>query len=474
MVNSSQTVVGGSADQSQGRDRSDLILLVLCAAAFMAMLDVFVVNVAFTAIGRGYPGSSLSDLSWVLNGYTIVYAALLIPAGRMADRFGRKAGFLAGLAVFTLASLACAFGPTLWWLVGFRALQAAGAAALTPTSLGLLLTAMPAARRASSVRVWATSSSVAAALGPVIGGGLVKISWQWVFLVNVPIGVLALIGAMVLLPESKDAAITRIPDILGAIALALAFGSLALALVKGQEWGWSGNATLSAFACAAIAFAFVVLRVLRHSAPIVDPALLKVRSFFYSNVTALLFCTAFGAVLPSVVLRLESSAHYSALTTGLAVAPGPVMVPIFAAVGQRLARRGVSSGALVAIGNLLVAVGAAVMAISASENVCYVTDLLPGWLIIGVGVGFSLPNLLATATVDLPPARVSTGSAVVNTSRQLGYVFGVTMLIAILGTVTAGSADALTGFTRSWWAIAAVGLCSAATALGIGSMKRPA
>ena len=173
--NQALDVVSATAD-SPARDRSGAVLLVLCAAAFMAMVDVFVVNVAFTAIGQDYAGSSLSDISWVLNAYTIVYAALLIPAGRLADRYGRKAGFLGGLAVFTLASAACALSPSLWWLIGFRVLQAAGAAALTPTSLGLLLTSMPADRRASAVKIWATSSALAAAIGPVIGGALVKIS----------------------------------------------------------------------------------------------------------------------------------------------------------------------------------------------------------------------------------------------------------------------------------------------------------
>ncbi|WP_433667069.1 MFS transporter [Nocardia sp. CA-136227] len=467
MVETSQ--VDSAAQQT--RNRSDLVLLVLCSAAFMAMLDTFIVNVAFEAIGEGYPGSTLSDLSWVLNGYTIVYAALLIPAGRLADRFGRKRGFLIGLAVFTLASVACALAPTLWWLIGFRVLQAAGAAVLTPTSLGLLLTVLPVERRAGAVKIWATSTSLAAAIGPVIGGALVKVSWQWVFLVNVPVGVIALIGALALLPDTKGETVERIPDLLGALILAIGLGALALALVKGQEWGWSGSSTLIAFAAAAIAAALVIARVLTHASPIIDPALMKVRTFFWANVTALLFCTAFGAVLPSVVLRLEGGAGYSALATGLAVAPGPLMVPVFAAVGQRLTGRGWSAGYLVALGNSLVCLGALVLALSARTEVDYLTQVLPGWLIIGVGVGFSLPSLLASATVDLPPARVSTGSGIVNTSRQLGYVLGVAMLVALLGTLTTSEGDSLDRFTHSWWAIASVALLSVLTALGITARR---
>ncbi|AUM16834.1 major facilitator transporter [Rhodococcus ruber Chol-4] len=470
MVESSRTMVGEQTGDAPVRDRSNLMLLVLCSAAFMAMLDVFVVSVAFAAIGEGYPGSSLADLSWVLNAYTIVYAALLIPAGRLADRYGRRAGFVVGLVVFTVASLACALGPTLWWLVGFRVLQAVGAAALTPTSLGLLLTALPPERRATAVKIWATSTSLAAAVGPVIGGALVKVSWQWVFLINVPVGIAAVVGAVVLLPETKDATVTRIPDVLGAAVLAVALGSLALALVKGQEWGWSGTGTLTAFAVAVVGLAAVAVRMRRHPAPVVDPALLRVRSFFWSNVTALLFCTAFGAVLLSVILRLQTGAHYSALVTGLAVAPSPLMVPIFAAVSQRLSNR-LAPSTLVAIGNVLVGVGVIMLAVSATEEVNYATQVLPGWLLVGVGVGFSLPNLLAKATVDLPPARVSTGSAVVNTSRQMGYVLGVSMLVAILGEFGSADAETLAVFTYAWWAIAVVALASAATAMGMRSRR---
>lgn len=471
MTQMRQPASEASGDLPPVRDRSNLILLVLCSAAFMALLDVFVVNVAFTAIGDSYSGSDLSDLSWVLNGYTIVYAALLIPAGRLADRHGRKAGFIAGVALFSLSSLACAFAPTLWWLVAFRVLQAAGAAALTPTSLGLLLSTLPAERRAGAVKIWATSTALAGAVGPVLGGLLVEVSWRWIFLINVPFGVAAIVGAVLLVPETKDGSVTRIPDVLGAAAIAIGLGGLALALVKGSEWGWASRSTLVAFAVTISALVVVAIRVARHPVPIIDPALLRVRSFFWSNVTAVLFCTAFGAVLPSVILRLQTGLHYDALTTGLAVAPGPLAVPFVAALGQRLGRR-MSASKLVALGNAFVGLGAVLMAVSASADVNYWTQLFPGWMLVGVGVGFALPNLLAKATVDLPPTRVSTGSAIVNTSRQLGYVLGVTMLVAILGTITAGAADSLDSFRWGWWAIAGAGLLATLTSFGIAAPSR--
>ncbi|MEO3829782.1 MFS transporter [Actinomadura sp. B10D3] len=447
-------------------DRSTAVLFVLCSAAFMAMLDVFVVNVAFTDIGADFSGSSLPDLSWILNGYTIVYAALLIPAGRLADRYGRKTFFLAGLALFTLASAGCAAAPSLWWLVAFRVLQAAGAAALTPTSLGLLLTCLPAERRAGGVKVWATTSSVSGAIGPVVGGALVQLSWQWVFLINLPVGILVFAAAVRIVADSRDETVTRPPDLPGAAVIALAIGAVALGLVQGDEWGWTGAMTVGAFTGAVLAAGYLVLRVLRHPAPVIDPSLFRVPAFVWANVTALVFCTAFGAVFPSVVLWLQNVAGFSVIGTGLAILPGPLMVPVFAVVGQRLAKR-MPVGFLVALGNLLFCAGAVMLAVSASPDVRYVTQVLPGWIVIGIGIGLALPSMIAAATADLPPAQAATGSAVVNTSRQLGYVLGVSILIAVLGTIGLSPDDARTVFQHGWWFIAIAAALSAVTALGI-------
>src|SRR3954469_10579977 len=221
------------------RTRPGAVLAVLSVAAFMASLDLFIVNVAFPNIAREFPGSSLGDLSWILNGYAVLYAALLVPLGRLADRYGRLNGFLAGLFLFTAASAACAASQNLWSLVVFRGLQAVGAAALTPTSLGLLLAATPAEKRARAVRIWAAIGALAAAFGPVVGGLLVQASWRWVFVVNVPFGILAIVAAWRFVPDSRDLAVTRTPDLFGSALVAVGIGALALALVKGPGWGWT-------------------------------------------------------------------------------------------------------------------------------------------------------------------------------------------------------------------------------------------
>ncbi|MFZ2173688.1 MAG: MFS transporter [Rhodococcus sp. (in: high G+C Gram-positive bacteria)] len=443
------------------------LLTVLSGAAFVASLDLFVVNVAFGDIGASYPGYSLGDLSWVLNGYAIVFAALLVPLGRWADRVGRRRGFLLGLALFTAASAACALSPSLWLLVAFRLVQAIGAAALTPSGLGLLISTVAEAKRAGAVRIWAAAGAAAAALGPVVGGLLVEASWRWVFLINIPVGVALLIATVRVVPESRPAVTDTELDLLGAALLTLGIGALSLGLVQGPDWGWTDARIAVAFIVALVSLALFWRSNSRHRAPLLEPALLRVRTFAWSNVTALAFSAAFAAGLLANILWLQQVWGYSALRTGLAIAPGPLMVPVFAVVGQRLAQR-VSAGALTAAGSALWAVGAVLVLVSVGPEPHYASHLLPGWLIAGVGVGLALPTILSSATAGLPPSRSATGSAVINMTRQIGTVLGVSVLVAVLGTsVDHGATHA--AFRSAWWLVAAVAVAAAATAFGMTS-----
>lgn len=448
--------------QSQDRTRPRAVLVVLSGAAFMASLDLFIVNVALNDIGRDFAGARLDDLSWILSGYAIVYAALLIPLGRLADRYGRKAGFLLGLALFTLASAACAASTDTWTLVAFRLVQAVGAAALTPTSLGLLLAATPAEKRVGAVRVWAAAGALAAAFGPVIGGLLVEASWRWAFVINLPIGVLLLAAAWRLVPDSRDTEVSRLPDLTGAAVLTVAIGALALGLTKGPDWGWGSPRIVGSFVVAAVGLAVFWRRSYSHPSPVVEPALLRVSTFAWSNVTAILFSVAFAGVLLVTVLWLQDVWGYSALQTGLAIAPGPLMVPIFAAVGQRMSSF-VPAGRLAALGCLLFGLGGVLSVVLVDATPDYAGSLLPGWIIGGVGVGFALPTILSAATADLPAARRSTGSAIVTMGRQLGTVVGVSLTVAVFGTP--GPADAVAAFRTTWGVLAAIAILTALVAL---------
>ena len=439
------------------------MLLVVSVAAFMASLDLFIVNVALPEVGRDLEEPSLSDLSWILNSYAIVYAALLVPLGRLADRYGRKGGFQLGLAVFTGASLGCALSESLALLVTFRILQAAGAALLTPTSLALLLSATPPAARARAVRVWAATGALAAAARPAGGGVLVEASWRWVFLVNLPVGIAALLAGRSVLPATRETQRGALPDLSGAGLLTVGIAGLSLGLVKGTDWGWADDLTLGAFAVFVVATVWFVLRDLRHPSPVIEPALLQVRSFAFANVTAVLFSVGFAANLLVCVLWMQNVWEWSAIKTGLGIAAGPAVVPLFAAVGQRLSRVQ-GAGTITAAGCALFAAGMLLLAGQLDATPSYASTVLPGLLVGGSGVGLALPTILSAATADLPADRSATGSAVVNMSRQIGAVLGVAIAVAALGTPSTPEA-ALDAFGQAFWVAAIAVALAAVTAL---------
>ena len=445
------------------------VLVIVCAGVILASLDLFIVNVALPQIARDLGAASLGDLSWVLNGYAIVYASLLVLFGRLADRHRRKYGFLLGVAIFTVASAACGAATSVAMLVAFRLVQAAGAALLTPTSLSLVLAAYPAERRSGAVRAWTATGGVAAAFGPVIGGLLVAVSWRWVFLVNVPIGLAALAVGWLRLPDAPGHPGPR-PDALGAALVTAGVGALTLGLVKGGSWGWSSPLTAGVLAASAVLLALFAAHCARHHNPLIDPALLRVRSFSGASLIALVFSASFGAMLLSVVLWEQNVWGWSALKTGLAIAPGPIMVPIFSflVAGRLIARFG--PGPVIAIGSTAFAAGATWWALAVGLRPDYAADMLGGMILTGIGVGLTLPTLMATAAASLPPQSFASGSAVVNMLRQVGLAIGVAVLVAVLGS-PAGRAGELSAFRHGWIVIAALALASAAAAV---SLRHPA
>jgi EmrB/QacA subfamily drug resistance transporter len=429
------------------------IMAVLAAVAFMAQLDLFIVNVALPVIGRSYPGSSLSGLSWVLNAYAIIFAALLVPAGRLADHFGRRRFLLAGVAVFTLASAACAAAPTLGVLVAARAVQAAGAALIVPTSLGLLYPAFAKRQHAMVVGIWAGVAAVAGTAGPPVGGLLVEASWRWIFLINVPIGVATLLAGLRVLPEVRAAAGSRLPDWLSAAGVLASVTLLVLGTVQGAAWGWGSDRTVALLAVAAVVTGLTVARTLRHPHALIERDLFTSRPFTGASVALFAFFIGFAIFLLSVVLFLQGEWHYSVVESGLAIAPGPATAALFAVNAGRIrARFGRLLPAMA--GTLFMAVAAVYWMLCTGARPDYAAAFLPGLLAAGISAGLTQAPLFAAAGT-LPPDRATTGSAVLNMARQVGSAVGVAVVVVILGT---GSARTVAGFHQAWAAEAIAGL----------------
>jgi EmrB/QacA subfamily drug resistance transporter len=436
----------------------------------MSNIDLFVVNVALPDIGRSFHGASLNYLSWVLNAYAIVFAALLVVAGRLFDRYGHRPGFLVGIAVFTASSLLCAASDDVGWLVGGRVLQAVGAAVLLPTSLALLLLVTPPERRGRVVRAWSAVGAVAAALGPVAGGVLVQASWRWIFLINVPVGILALITGWRVLPGQSQREHGSAPDMLGALLLTAAVGLLALGLVEGNNWGWTSSGVLGSLAATPVLLILFLVQSARHRAPIVELPMLRIVPFSAAGVATLLFAVAFAGMILSASLWCQNVWHYSALRTGLALAPGPLMVPPMAALAGRVARR-TGNGAVAALGNLLFGAGLLYWALRLGITDGYAAGMLPGFLIGGIGVGLSLPTLTAAGATALPPERLATGTGVLTMARQIGAVIGVAVIVAAVG-IPHGPAMVQDAFRHGWYGMAAAGALAAVASLVIP--RRPA
>ncbi|WP_369138284.1 MFS transporter [Modestobacter versicolor] len=433
---------------------------VLSIAVFMSSLDLFIVNLAFPSIGEEYAGAELGALSWVLNAYTIVFAAVLVPAGRWADRVGRRRALVAGLAVFTVGSLLCGTAPGVGWLVAARAVQAVGAGVMVPASLSLLLAVVPPERRARALGSWSALGALGAALGPVIGGALVEIGWRWVFWVNLPVGVVAVVLALRLVPESRDLTRRSRPDLFGALLLALAVGLVAAALVEAPDWGWTSRGTLGLLVAAVLCAAALVVRSAGHPAPVLAPGLLRSRSFSGAGAASVLYYAAFGAFLLNTVEFLTQVWRFTPLEAGLAIAPGPLMVLPFARlVAPRLIPLLGGVGRVAALGCGLGAVGQGVWLLLLQAEPAYATHLLPAQLIGGAGVGLAIPSLLGAGSAGLPAADLGTGSGVLNMARQVGTVLGVAALVAAL---TVPAPDPLTALrhgialTIAFFAAAAV------------------
>ena len=319
------------------------VFAVTVAAAFMVALDLSIVNVAFPSIRQSFPEVSTATLSWVLAAYSVVFGALLLGAGRIADRSGRRRIFLLGLLIFTAGSLLCGIAPSAWLLIAGRVVQAIGAALLMPASLALLLSATAPAARAQAVAMWGGVSALAVATGPSLGSVLIDAGgWRWAFFVNLPVALVAGVAARRVVPESIIGG--PVPDLVGVALLSAAVAALALAITQGGDWGWSSARVVGSFAAAAVLAPIAIRRSTRHVAPAIDLDVFRSRTVVLANAATFLYSVGFFGMLLANVLFLTSVWDYSTLEAGLAITPGPLLVAALSGPSGRLAARASGTG----------------------------------------------------------------------------------------------------------------------------------
>ena len=437
-------------------------------AVFMAILDGTVLFVAFPSIGRSFPTVTAADLSWILNAYTIVYGALLVPAGRLADRLGRRRIFLAGVALFAVASLACGLAPSLGIIIVARVVQAVGGAMLTPSSLALVLAAFPTSKRAVAVSIWAAVGAFAAAVGPSLGSGVIQLGgWRWAFFVNLPFALVALVSGRRVLEESRPASAERVPDSVGIVQLIAGMALVALGVVRARE---SGPGTTLACVVAGVALLLLFIRrASRVATPALDLTLFEVSSFRYANLATLVYGATFSAMFLGSILFLTNVWGYSTFQAGLGITPGPLVVMGVAPLAGRLAARW-GHRVLLIPGGILFALAFLTRYLATSPTSHYLTEWLPPMIASGVGVGLVLPSLAGAAAHSLPANRLAVGSGVNQALRQIGGVLGVGAVIGLAGR--AHGSQALPTFQVIFLLLVVGGLATAAISAAIDTRPR--
>ncbi|MFL6023664.1 MAG: MFS transporter, partial [Marmoricola sp.] len=453
-----------------GRDKAALVIASF--GAFLAFLDATIVNVCFPAIEQTFHGSSTSTLSWVLNAYNVVFAALLVAGGRLADLLGRRRVFITGVAIFTVASVLCATAGSVEVLIGWRVVQAVGAALLVPASLGVVIQAATEDRRAHAVSLWGATAALAAGLGPPIGGMIIAASgWRLAFLVNLPLGIAAIVLGMKMVDESRSPGRRKLPDLAGVAVLAAGLALLSLAIVKGPDWSWGSPRTLACILGGTALIGVVGVRINRHPVPVIDPGLLRIGSFAVANAATLAAGMGMYAYLLNHILWLRYVWHYSLLQAGFAVAPSALVTAVVAArMGEVAHQRGYRYVAFP--GAILWAGGMWWFIHQVGTSPDYLHDWLPGAVISGIGCGMTLPILGSAAVAAVPGGRYATASSIVSAVRQLGGVLGISVLIAIVGKASPADPLGAVELFRDGWRLS-FGCFVAVAVIVLGVSQRP-
>ncbi|HUC57673.1 MAG TPA: MFS transporter [Streptosporangiaceae bacterium] len=440
-----------------------IVLAFLCAGVFLAALDFYIVSIAIPGMLRSFPGTGITGISWVIDGYTVTYTAALLPAGGLADRYGRRRVFLGGLMIFTLAALGCAIAPSAGVLVWARFLQGVGGGTITPIALTLIVPRFPAERRGSAVGLWAATQSAAVAAGPSVGGFLVSAAgWRAVFLLQVPVGLVAILGAVFALRGEAPSAPRgapgghTLPDLLGVGLLGGAVGLFALAVVEAKAWGVLSLRTDVAFCCGLGLGVLFVLRTGRVKVPVVDLGLLRIRAVRLVNVAMVLAGLVMFALPFGLVLFLIGVWSYSPARAGLAITPGPVVQAAAALLAARITNRFGARAAAVP-GAVLLAAGLSMLALGASALPRYPEVVLPAIVATSTGLGFLITSLSSVIVGAVPAAALASGTALSVTARAIGAIISLSAFALLLAAVPGGT-RAASAYHLAWIVMSAIAL----------------
>jgi EmrB/QacA subfamily drug resistance transporter len=423
------------------------VFAVAATSFFMVGLDTTMMNVAFDALVEDFPGTSQQFLAWVISGYVTVTAALLIPAGRLADLVGSRRVFLVGVATFCTGAALAGLAPGPGWLIGARVVEAVGGALVIPASLALLLAEFPVEQRGMAIGAWGGVGAFSSSLGPSLGGLIVDhLGWRWIFVFPLPLGLAITVAAVRLLPPDRPGQEPgRWPDPVGVLLSAAAIGLLALAIVQSDDWGIIDTRTAATVGLAVVIGAAFVWRTRHHPAPVLDPMLFRLRSFVMANLVILIFGVAFAGMVLANVLFLQRVWGYSAFGAGLGISPSPLSSTIAAPVGGRLADRfGARVVVLPAIATFLA--GLLWLLFVVPDEPSYWTHWLPGALLFGTGIGGAFALLPAVAVRGVPPERYAVASATTQSSRLVAQVLGTALVLGV--TAGAAGADVRDAFDR--------------------------